>query len=260
MSTALPIATNLYFDNHFKRPGVKLLPNEFYTTNEDMVLVTVLGSCVAACIQDRTAGIGGMNHFMLPDDGADVGQAASDSMRYGAYAMEVLINELIKAGGRRERFEAKVFGGAAVLAGMTTMNIGDRNSEFVRRYLALEKIRIVAEDLQGGHPRKVAFMPRTGQVMVKKLRLQQEAGVAEREQALARQTAEARAERLARARERVELFAAPAARPRVELFGTGSPAGTGSGTAAGAARPRVELFGASPRPINSNNARTTEEA
>ncbi len=90
---------------------------------------------------------------------------------------------------------------------MTTMNIGDRNSEFVRRYLALEKIRIVAEDLQGGHPRKVAFMPRTGQVMVKKLRLQQEAGVAEREQALARQTAEARAERLARARERVELFA-----------------------------------------------------
>ena len=75
MSSALPIATNLYFDNHFQRPGVKLLPNEFYTTHEDMVLVTVLGSCVAACIQDRTAGIGGMNHFMLPDDGADVGAA-----------------------------------------------------------------------------------------------------------------------------------------------------------------------------------------
>jgi chemotaxis protein CheD len=233
MSSALPIATNLYFDNHFKRPGVKLLPNEFYTTNEDMVLVTVLGSCVAACIQDRTAGIGGMNHFMLPDDGADVGQAASDSMRYGAYAMEVLINELIKAGGRRERFEAKVFGGAAVLAGMTTMNIGDRNSEFVRRYLALEKIRITAEDLQGSHPRKVAFMPRTGQVMVKKLRLQQEAGVAEREQA---------------------------GRPRVELFGAGSAAGAGSGTNAAAGKSRIELFGASPRPINSNNARTAEEA
>jgi chemotaxis protein CheD len=263
MSAALPIASNLYSDNHFKRPGVKLLPNEFYTTNEDMVLVTVLGSCVAACIQDRTAGIGGMNHFMLPDDGADVGQAASDSMRYGAYAMEVLINELIKAGGRRERFEAKVFGGAAVLAGMTTMNIGDRNSEFVRRYLALEKIRITAEDLQGSHPRKVAFMPRTGQVMVKKLRLQQEAGVAEREQALARQTSEQRAERLARARERVELFATSptqAGRPRLELFGAGSTTGTGSGTSAAAGKPRIELFGASPRPINSNNARTAEEA
>jgi chemotaxis protein CheD len=241
MSSTLPIANNLYFDNHFKRPGVKL---------------TVLGSCVAACIQDRTAGIGGMNHFMLPDDGADAVQAASDSMRYGAYAMEVLINELIKAGGRRERFEAKVFGGAAVLAGMTTMNIGDRNSEFVRRYLALEKIRILAEDLQGGHPRKVAFMPRTGQVMVKKLRLQQDQGVAEREQALARQTAEARADRLARARERVELFASPAGRPRIELFGSNPAAGAAP---AAPAKPRIELFGAT-RPTTQNNARTVEEA
>ncbi|HEY1611176.1 MAG TPA: chemoreceptor glutamine deamidase CheD [Paraburkholderia sp.] len=211
MSSALPIATNRYFDAHFQRPGVKLLPNEFFTTNEDMVLVTVLGSCVAACIQDRTAGIGGMNHFMLPDDGADVGHAAAGSMRYGAYAMEVLINELIKAGGRRDRFEAKVFGGAAVLAGMTTINIGDRNSEFVRRYLATENIRILAEDLQGAHPRKVAFLPRTGQVMVKKLRLAQDPSVAERERALATQDA-ARAARLARAGARVELFGA-AARP-----------------------------------------------
>jgi len=207
MSASLPIANNHYFDSHFQRPGVKLLPNEFYTTAEDMVLVTVLGSCVAACIQDRTAGIGGMNHFMLPDDGADAVQhAASDSMRYGAYAMEVLINELIKAGGRRERLEAKVFGGGAVLAGMTTMNIGDRNAVFVRRYLATEGIRIVAEDLQGSHPRKIAYLPNTGQVMVKKLRITQSSSVAEREQELARQTPEARAERLAKARQRVELF------------------------------------------------------
>ena len=97
--SGLPLASNLYFDNHFKRPGVKLLPNEFYMTGEDMVLVTVLGSCVAACIHDRTAGIGGMNHFMLPDDGSDASQSSSDSMRYGAYAMEVLINEMIKRVG-----------------------------------------------------------------------------------------------------------------------------------------------------------------
>jgi chemotaxis protein CheD len=260
--SALPIATNLYFDNHFGRRGVKLLPNEFYTTREDMVLVTVLGSCVAACIHDRTAGIGGMNHFMLPDDGEQPNQAASDSMRYGAYAMEVLINELIKMGGRRERFEAKVFGGAAVLAGMTTINIGDRNAEFVRRYLALEKIRIVAEDLQGVHPRKVAFMPDTGQAMVKKLRLQQDPTVAEREQALAKQVAEARAARHARAaRERghVELFTASGAgqsaaqKPRIELFG------------ASAAKPRVELAGASARSAGTGaapftSAKTVEEA
>lgn len=73
--SGLPIASNLYFDNHFKLPGVKLLPNEFYMTSEDMVLVTVLGSCVAACIHDRSAGIGGMNHFMLPDDGSDASQS-----------------------------------------------------------------------------------------------------------------------------------------------------------------------------------------
>lgn len=240
--SGLPIASNLYFDNHFQRPGVKLLPNEFYMTSEDMVLVTVLGSCVAACIHDKAAGIGGMNHFMLPDDGADASHAAADSMRYGAYAMEVLINEMLKRGGKRERFEAKVFGGGAVLAGMTTINIGDRNSEFVRRYLATEKIRIVAEDLQGIYPRKVAFMPRTGQVMVRKLITQQEPGIAEREQALARQTPEQRTERLARARARVELFNQPRAVP------------------AAAARPRIELFGAAASLQRTVRARSVEEA
>ncbi|MBW8835054.1 MAG: chemoreceptor glutamine deamidase CheD, partial [Burkholderia sp.] len=141
------------------------------------------------------------------------------------------------------------------------------------RYLALEKIRIVAEDLQGSHPRKVAFMPRTGQVMVKKLRLQQDPSVAEREQTLMRQTAEARAERLAAARKRVELFATPAAaRPRVELFGASGGAkpkvelfgaaggANGPSNSAGAAKPRIELFGSTPRPTNSTNARTVEEA
>jgi chemotaxis protein CheD len=249
--SGLPIATNLYFDNHFNRPGVKLLPNEFYTTREDMVLVTVLGSCVAACIHDRTAGIGGMNHFMLPDDG-EPAQGASESMRYGAYAMEVLINELIKMGGRRERFEAKVFGGGAVLAGMTTINIGDRNAEFVRRYLALEKIRIAAEDLQGAHPRKVAFMPATGQAMVKKLRLTQEPGVAEQEAALARQVAEARAARIARAQ----------ANERAEPFTPLDVLGSRSELAGNAkAKPRIELFGSGAR-VNemSSSAKTVKEA
>jgi len=185
--------------------------------------------------------------------------------------MEVLINELIKAGGRRERLEAKVFGGAAVLAGMTTINIGDRNSEFVRRYLALEKIRIVAEDLQGAHPRKVAFLPRTGQVMVKKLGLQQDPEVAERERVLARQTAEARAERLAKARARVELFSggrgAPAAGGAAGVAASAGlrpalPAGAAAAGAAGVApaRPRIELFGAGGRENDSKNARTAEEA
>jgi chemotaxis protein CheD len=158
--------------------------------------------------------------------------------------MEVLINEMIKRGGRRERFEAKVFGGGAVLAGMTTINIGDRNSEFVRRYLALEKIRIVAEDLQGMYPRKVAFMPRTGQAMVKKLITQQDPSVVEREQALARQTPEARSERLAKARARVELFNQPKAQPK-----STTPD-----------KPRIELFGAAAGLQRTVRAKTAEEA
>jgi chemotaxis protein CheD len=128
-----------------------------------------------------------------------------------------------------------VFGGAAVLAAMTTLNIGDRNSEFVRRYLALEKVRITAEDLQGQHPRKVCFMPATGQVMVKKLRAAHETQVTELEHRLARELRERRAER---SRERVELFDKPArtdpSRPKVELFGRpGTPAGTGRGETQG---------------------------
>jgi chemotaxis protein CheD len=223
VSARLPIATNLYFDAHFKRPGVKLLPNEFYVTSQDMVLVTVLGSCVAACIQDRTAGLGGMNHFMLPDDGADASRAASESMRYGSYAMEVLLNELLKNGARRERLEAKVFGGAAVLAGMTTLNIGDRNSEFVRRYLALEKVRITAEDLQGEHPRKVAFMPRTGQVMVRKLGSTRDSGVTQRERQLVSELSQPRGRAAAG---QVELFGKPAPRAAgIELFSRAPGAG-----------------------------------
>ena len=244
--SGLPVASNFYLDTVFHRNGVKLLPNEFFVTTDDLVLSTVLGSCVAACIHDRTAGIGGMNHFMLPDDG-DPNRGASDAIRYGAYAMEVLLNELLKGGAKRERLEAKVFGGGAVLAGMTTLNIGDRNAEFVRRYLATEKVRITAEDLQGSHPRKVAFLPATGQVMVKKLRLQQElisasegASIVQREQALARQLSEQRTQ----GGGAVELFgtrsASPykkqpdlAARPRVELFT--SPKGS-------AAAPQTGLY------------------
>jgi len=107
----LPVANHFYQDNDFGKPGVKLLMNEFFVTSDDMVLTTVLGSCVSACIRDPGTGIGGMNHFMLPDDGGDPNRDSSDAMRYGSYAMEVLINELIKSGARRSGLEAKVFGG-----------------------------------------------------------------------------------------------------------------------------------------------------
>jgi chemotaxis protein CheD len=160
-------ATNVYYDRTFDCDAAKILPGEYYYTQQNMLIVTVLGSCVAACIRDRVTGLGGMNHFMLPD-GGDSGPVSA-SMRYGTYAMEVLINDLLKAGARRESLEAKVFGGGAVLRGFTAMNVGERNAAFVTSFLKTEKIPMLAEDLNDIYPRKVYFFPRTGKVLVKKL-------------------------------------------------------------------------------------------
>jgi chemotaxis protein CheD len=175
-------ATNVYFDRTFDCDAAKILPGEYYFTPKDMLIVTVLGSCVAACIRDRVTGIGGMNHFMLPDGGGDADSPVSASMRYGTYAMEVLINDLLKAGARRENLEAKVFGGGAVLRGFTAINVGERNAKFVRNYLQNENIKVTAEDLNDVHPRKVYFFPRTGKVLVKKLKQMNNNTLVNREQ------------------------------------------------------------------------------
>lgn len=189
MNTAIEeqLATNLYYDRSFDCDAAKILPGEYYFTAKPMLIVTVLGSCVAACIRDRTSGIGGMNHFMLPDGSSDGVGPASPSMRYGAYAMEVLINQLLKAGARRENLEAKVFGGGNVLRGFTAINVGERNAKFVRSFLKAEGIPIVAEDLNDVHPRKVYFFPRTGKVLVKKLKQLNNYTLVKREQAYATQ-------------------------------------------------------------------------
>ncbi|MDP2868173.1 chemoreceptor glutamine deamidase CheD [Methyloversatilis sp.] len=159
-------STQRYFDSKFSREAVKILPGEFFVTTRDMLLVTVLGSCVAACIRDPERGIGGMNHFMLPDGGTG---ATSRSARYGGYAMELLVNELIKSGARRSALEAKVFGGGRVMASLSSANVGERNSSFVLDYLQQEGIPVIAQDLQEKHARKIYFFPRVGRVLVKKL-------------------------------------------------------------------------------------------
>ncbi|NSX13643.1 chemoreceptor glutamine deamidase CheD [Cupriavidus taiwanensis] len=181
------LATRTYFDREFGKQAIKLLPNEYYVTRDDVVLTTVLGSCVAACIRDEVAGVGGMNHFMLPDDDGSADRMLSASMRYGSYALEVLINELLKMGARRERLEAKVFGGGAVLANMTTLNIGDRNADFVLRYLKTEEVRVAAQDLRGPHARRVSYFPIGGLALVRRLtRQDDQVSVARDERALAR--------------------------------------------------------------------------
>ena len=131
------------------------------------MLVTVLGSCVSACIRDRVKGIGGMNHFMLAESTEDT--AVSASARYGTYAMEILVNHLLKLGARRDNLEAKVFGGGRVMASLSASRVGDRNAAFVMQYLQTEGIPVAAKDLLDVHPRKVYFFPGTGRVLVKKL-------------------------------------------------------------------------------------------
>ena len=175
-------ATNVYYDRTFDCDAAKILPGEFYFTNKDMLIVTVLGSCVSACIRDRISGVGGMNHFMLPDTGGDADNPVSASMRYGTYAMEVLINELLKAGAKRENLEAKVFCGGNVLRGFTAINVGERNAKFVLDYLKAERMRVIAEDLNDIYPRKVYFFPKTGKVLVKKLKVEHNDTLKRREQ------------------------------------------------------------------------------
>ena len=155
-------ASFFFWDAHFRNDSVKVLPGEYFVHDEDLMITTTLGSCIAACLWDRERRIGGMNHFMLPE-------GAGDSGRYGSYAMELLINELMKRGASRMTLEAKVFGGGAVIGGMSSINVGERNTKFVLNYLQTERIPIVSRDVMEIYPRKVCFLPASGKAMVKRL-------------------------------------------------------------------------------------------
>ena len=157
-------ASFFFFDAHFRNEAVKILPGEYFVHDEDILIMTTLGSCIAACLWDRERRIGGMNHFMLPDGGG-----AQDSGRYGSFAMELLINEMLKRGATRSTLEAKVFGGGAVISGMNTINVGERNTKFVLDYLRTERITVVSKDVLDVYPRKVCFLPHSGKAMVKRL-------------------------------------------------------------------------------------------
>jgi chemotaxis protein CheD len=175
-----------FWDPASSRWTAKVLPGEFYVTRHDEAIATVLGSCISACISDRSLGYGGMNHFMLPEDAS--GSPAADrwmdpatglATRYGTHAMERLINELLKLGGRRERFEIKLFGGGRILASMT--DVGARNVAFVREYLKSEGLKIAAEDLGEIYPRRIIYFPESGRVRVRRLQPLEATAIADRE-------------------------------------------------------------------------------
>jgi chemotaxis protein CheD len=161
-----------YWDQEHHTFTARLLPGEYYVTRNDEVVTTVLGSCVSACVRDVRLQVGGMNHFMLPLDGSNGesvwGSAASAATRYGNVAMERLINDILKLGGRRQDLEIKLVGGGKVLADMTT-DIGARNIEFVREYMREEGFSVAGEDLGDSFPRRVVYFPQSGRMRVRKL-------------------------------------------------------------------------------------------
>jgi chemotaxis protein CheD len=173
-----------YWDSEHGCFAARLLPGEYYVTRHAENIATVLGSCVSACIRDARLGYGGMNHFMLPLDGSQGqsawGSAASAATRYGNVAMERLINDILKLGGKRENLEIKLVGGGRVLAEMTT-DIGARNIEFVRRYVAEEGFKVLGEDLGDVFPRRVVYFPQTGRIRVRKLSTGRDESLAARE-------------------------------------------------------------------------------
>ncbi len=171
---------NRYWDKTLEMNVAKILPGEYYVTAGNEGVTTVLGSCVAACIRDKLFGVGGMNHFMLPIKSGDLSQAGFGvAERYGNFAMEHLINDILKNGGRRENLEVKLFGGAKILAQLS--NVGERNIAFVREYLRTENLSVLGEDLADIYPRKVMFFPATGKVLLKKLRSLHNTTVIQRE-------------------------------------------------------------------------------
>lgn len=161
-------ASKTYYDRTFNSHVVKVLPGEYHMTGEDVMIGTVLGSCVAVCLHDRVSGIGGMNHFMLPS-GADARHPdAAGSARYGIHAMDLLIRHYLHLGGKLANLEAKVFGAGKVMHGMT--DVGRQNASFALQYLKSRRIKVVAVDVGDIYPRKLLFSPATGKAFVKQLR------------------------------------------------------------------------------------------
>lgn len=162
---------NTYYDTVHNISTAKLLPGEYYVTANPEAVVTVLGSCVSACIRDRVFGVGGMNHFMLPiheGDRSTWKRGVVDHItRFGNYAMEHLIHDILANGGMRKNLEVKVFGGGRIVRGMS--DIGACNANFVLEYLQEEGLPVLSQDLNGIYPRKLYYFPKTGRVLMKKL-------------------------------------------------------------------------------------------
>lgn len=171
-----PVTKKRFWDARFNHFAIKVGPGEHYVTkNPDEMLTTTLGSCISACVRDSQLGIGGMNHFMLPESETGDWGGVSASMRYGNYAMEVLINDILRMGGARNRLEIKIFGGANVIKSSSL--VGSKNIEFIETYLRLEHMAVAAQHLGGEQGRRIIFFPYSGKVKMKLLEKQENMAV-----------------------------------------------------------------------------------
>jgi chemotaxis protein CheD len=160
-----------FYDPRFKATSVMVLPGRHYVSSDpNEMIVTLLGSCVAACIRDPKIGVGGLNHFLLPESDSGQWGNATAAMCYGNHAMETLINDIIKRGGARDRLEVKVFGGGNIIDSASSSAIGTQNAEFVERYLRNEGFQIAAKHLCGSLPRRIHYFPVAGKVKMLLLR------------------------------------------------------------------------------------------
>jgi chemotaxis protein CheD len=166
-------------DNRFPHEIASILPGEFFVSREPMIVYTVLGSCISACIRDPIAGVGGMNHFMLPEPKEAMHDSWGESTRYGSYAMESLINEILKRGGLKSRLEIKLFGAGKIYEG--NIDVGANNAKWVIGYLKSEGLGTVNTDLGDVFPRKVYYFTDSGRVLMKKIERVKNRTILERE-------------------------------------------------------------------------------
>jgi chemotaxis protein CheD len=172
-------------DNRFPHEIASILPGEFFVSREPMVVYTVLGSCISACIRDPIAGVGGMNHFMLPEPKAGGSDSWGESTRYGSFAMESLINEILKRGGMKNRLEIKLFGAGKIYEG--NIDVGEKNAKWVVEYVRREGLTIVKTDLGDVFPRKIYYFTDSGRVLMKKIERVKNQTILERENEYATQ-------------------------------------------------------------------------
>lgn len=179
MKPCIPIFKDIkrYLDRSNNCVTARLLPGDFYVSKNQEMITTVLGSCVSACIYDPSSGYGGMNHFMLPGD--DSKTTSDESTRYGLYAMESLINEILKCGTQKSSLKAKLFGGGQIIENMS--DVGRKNIHFAKTFLFAEGIPLESSDLGLAYPRKVNFFPHLGKVMVKRLKVLNNRSIEKRE-------------------------------------------------------------------------------